>query len=159
MNENPNWHEATADAVDNEWLEAIGTSWMRLTGKHWETRDGETREEGLSANVGALFQELDDARTELERVQKQAAKMRGEMEWATKEMRGRCPDHWMEALSSDAGKDYIPKPDVKPLVEAVDRIYRNALIADGVNIQHVDTIWLRQTCAKALQHAQAKGLL
>lgn len=113
---------------------------------------------------------------ELERVQKQAAETRYLLRQV---FYARCPlgtkfcdelESWnlgdleqrIVAILSDhpyLSEDYIAKGDVKPLVEAMDRIYRNALIADGVNIQHVDTIWLRQTCAKALQHAQAKGLL
>lgn len=48
--------------------------------------------------------------------------------------------------------------DVQPLVEALDRIYRNALIADGVNVKCVDTIWLRQEGAKAMQHARKLGM-
>lgn len=64
---NPNWHEATADAVDDQWLSAIGTAWKRLTGECWETRDGETREEGVSANIGALFQKIEDLQGQLEK--------------------------------------------------------------------------------------------
>ena len=46
--------------VDEQWLEAISKHWVELTGKLWETLDGETREEGVMANIGALFQQFDD---------------------------------------------------------------------------------------------------
>lgn len=49
--------EAQNDA-DEEWLDAIGKEWMALTGQPWDTRDGELREEGLKANVSALFAAL-----------------------------------------------------------------------------------------------------
>lgn len=58
------------------------------------------------------------------------------------------------ALSTDCGKGYHADSEWEQVVEALDRIYRNALIADGINVLRVDTIWLRQECAKALAHAE-----
>lgn len=52
--------EKLTDADDNEWLDAIGTQWMKLTGRPWETRDGETASEGREANIGALFARLEE---------------------------------------------------------------------------------------------------
>lgn len=44
------------DTADDEWLNAIAAEWNKLTGTLWDTRDGETRQEGLRANVAALFE-------------------------------------------------------------------------------------------------------
>lgn len=52
--------EALIDSIDNEWLDAIGRHYLKLTGKPWETRDGETASEGRKANVSALLQILED---------------------------------------------------------------------------------------------------
>lgn len=62
--------------VDEEWLSAIGTAWMRLTGKHWETRDGETRDEGLNHNIGALFQHIEELGEQLRELEAHCAAMR-----------------------------------------------------------------------------------
>lgn len=47
--------ERAEDDSDDLWLETIARIWKRHTGKPWDTRDGETREEGLTANIEALF--------------------------------------------------------------------------------------------------------
>lgn len=52
----------------------------------------------------------------------------------------------------------IEKEKVMPLVDTMDRIYRNALIADGVNVKCVDTIWLRREAFKAMDYANSIGL-
>lgn len=60
--------ERAEAACDEEWLSAIGKAHMQLFGKPWETRDGETREEGLEANVTALFQLIEDSRDKAKRL-------------------------------------------------------------------------------------------
>jgi len=47
--------EQIINDIDEEWLSAIAQNWKRLTGNPWDTYDGETRSEGLVANVGQLF--------------------------------------------------------------------------------------------------------
>lgn len=95
-----------------------------------------------------IEQLVEHYKQELERVKAQVAEMRTEMEWATREMRGRCPEHWSHALSSDAGKDYFPKSDMKPLLEALQEI--------------TTARWWETANAiakRAINHAKAKGWL
>lgn len=50
--------DAEQDFSDNLWLAEIARHWSDLTGKPWDTRDGETREEGIAHNISALFTAL-----------------------------------------------------------------------------------------------------
>jgi len=52
--------ETVQNTTDEEWLDAIAQRWNKLTGEPWETRDGESRNEGLRANIGALFNHFED---------------------------------------------------------------------------------------------------
>ena len=67
----PEQAEKLADGVDDEWLDAIGGHYLKMFGQPWETRDGETASEGRQANVTALFQIIEDQKTEIERCHKQ----------------------------------------------------------------------------------------
>ena len=66
----PEQAEKLADGVDDEWLDAIGGHYLKMFGQPWETRDGETASEGRQANVTALFQIIEDQKTEIERCYK-----------------------------------------------------------------------------------------
>ncbi len=57
--------EEVESRVDDEWLNAIAKHWKQYAGKEWDTKDGECREEGLQANVSALFGEMDALKEKL----------------------------------------------------------------------------------------------
>lgn len=51
--------ETLINDIDEEWLSAIGERWMAVTGHPWETKDGETRGDGLRNNIAALMQHIE----------------------------------------------------------------------------------------------------
>lgn len=69
--------EKVAGLIDEQWLDAIAKQWVRLTGKPWETRDGETPEEGRQANIGAIFVYIEDKAGEAKRLEAEAAAKKG----------------------------------------------------------------------------------
>lgn len=126
------------DLAHQQWLDAIGTAYKRLTGKPWDTLDGETAEEGVDANVGALFQWFGD---ELERLRKQNAAMREALGQIV-DPRIVCADGlpathaWLPpesrklilaALQPDAGARYLSPEQVRPLVDCLAHIKTLAL--------------------------------
>lgn len=58
-------HENT---VDEQWLDSIAAHWKHLTGNDWETKDGECREEGVQANVSAIFQYIEEIKADTDRL-------------------------------------------------------------------------------------------
>ncbi len=48
-------NEALENSIDEQWLSSIAQHWNECMGKPWDTKDGETTEEGRQANVAALF--------------------------------------------------------------------------------------------------------
>lgn len=64
---------AAADSAesksDDDWLNAIGKAWMSMSGKPWETLDGEERLEGIDANVGRLFQVIEELRARVKELE------------------------------------------------------------------------------------------
>lgn len=53
--------ERAEDDSDELWLGAIARHWKALTGEYWDDRDGESREEAISANVGVIVDALAEA--------------------------------------------------------------------------------------------------
>lgn len=121
--------EKTTNDIDEEWLSEIGTQWLKFTGKPWATRDGETRQEGLSSNVGALMQEIKKASVEV------AWKERAEVaEKACEKM----------------------KELVNPLVEALEILHaRSHLVAAWNN----DREYWKRKLSETLAYAKEKGWL
>jgi DNA repair exonuclease SbcCD ATPase subunit len=68
--------EEWMNEVDEEWLDEIAKRWNELTGKPWDPLAGETREEGLQANVGALFNYIEESRAALAKSEAAGAVMR-----------------------------------------------------------------------------------
>lgn len=108
--------------------------------------------EGLREMADSQFNAHLKARNELERVQKQAAAMR---KFITCQPEYRLSTSFKvgaDTAISNAGSDYIPKSDVKPLVEALESA------GDALR----DLSWYedaRGMVRAALVHAKAKGLL
>lgn len=141
---------------------------------------------GYQDRIKALEDERDKLKAELEAAQKACAEMRQVVEhvlsdphqWSLRP----CPTcreasevigypvgcyryhaqcgKVIEALkfrSNSCGQGYFSREQIEPLHALIDRIYRDALVADGHKVQ-INTPYLRQECAKALAHAQAIGI-
>lgn len=68
--------DASENTVDEQWLDSISANWKALTGKFWETRDGECREAGVQANISALFQYIEDQQEKLDASERRGAKLK-----------------------------------------------------------------------------------
>lgn len=64
----------------------------------------------------------------------------------------------LKALDDPAPRVWTAK-ELRPILQTMERIYAKSPIPDDVNVQYVNTIWLRQECAKSIQHARSIGLL
>jgi hypothetical protein len=59
-------------------------------------------------------------------------------------------------LSSDAGRDYIPRESVKPLVEALESAHASLAYAIVMQGDHFDLS--RSLCSEALKRARSLGI-
>lgn len=90
--------------IDNDWLDGIAKLWNeRHPGKIYGVRDGETREEWLSANLSFIFDELDDSQSSLALSQEKVESL-SEQECAK---RSSAAEHALLRLSAWALQDPV----------------------------------------------------